>query len=265
MGRRTVKQILYGAGYLAVLFLIVFSAYLIWFKPAPTCFDNKQNQNETGVDCGGPCLPCEIRTLTPLEASSMKYFPSDSQIIFVVEIKNSNLNWAADSFSYTFEIYGENGAKIKSFTENSFIYAGEIKYIIEPVEINSADVKDVKISFSNLDWKTKDEFTKPEVQTREIKTEKAESGVSELIVSGFINNSNAFSLSKARIIAFLSDKTGTQIGASKTELENIAAFTERPFKINFPKNITLMTTSTSSLNLLQVDPGKTKVYVEALR
>ena len=24
----------------------------------PTCFDGVQNQNETGVDCGGPCRPC---------------------------------------------------------------------------------------------------------------------------------------------------------------------------------------------------------------
>lgn len=26
----------------------------------PTCTDKVQNQDETGVDCGGPCLPCDI-------------------------------------------------------------------------------------------------------------------------------------------------------------------------------------------------------------
>ncbi len=25
----------------------------------PTCYDNTRNQNETGVDCGGPCQPCQ--------------------------------------------------------------------------------------------------------------------------------------------------------------------------------------------------------------
>jgi hypothetical protein len=25
----------------------------------PSCFDNIKNQNETDIDCGGPCLPCE--------------------------------------------------------------------------------------------------------------------------------------------------------------------------------------------------------------
>ena len=26
----------------------------------PTCTDKVQNQDETGIDCGGPCLPCEL-------------------------------------------------------------------------------------------------------------------------------------------------------------------------------------------------------------
>ena len=31
--------------------------------------------------------------------------------------------------------------------KNSFIYAGEIKYLVEPVEIDSKKIKEVKISF----------------------------------------------------------------------------------------------------------------------
>ena len=27
--------------------------------PYPDCYDNIQNQNEQGVDCGGPCAPCQ--------------------------------------------------------------------------------------------------------------------------------------------------------------------------------------------------------------
>lgn len=27
-------------------------------KPQPSCTDELQNQNENGVDCGGPCIPC---------------------------------------------------------------------------------------------------------------------------------------------------------------------------------------------------------------
>jgi len=249
MNKRLVKQIFYGAGYLAVFFLAVILVYFIWLKPAPTCLDNKQNQGETGIDCGGPCPPCEIRTLTPLESSWIKYFSSDNQTIIAVEIKNSNLNWGTDSFSYTFNIYGENGIKIKSFTKNSFIYGGEIKYLIEPIEVDSKNIADIKISFSNINWKSAEEFPKPVIQLREVKTESAIQDSSGVIVSGFITNNNAFPLSKARIIGFLLNQNNVQISASKTELENVPAFEEKPFKINFPKNISLITAPAQTTSL----------------
>lgn len=267
MDKRLVKQILYGAGYLAVFFSVIFIIYLFWLKPAATCFDGRRNQGELDIDCGGPCPPCEIKTLIPPESSWIKYFPANGQTVLAVEIRNPNLNWGADYFSYTFDIYGDDGVKIKSLTKNSFIYSGEIKYLFEPVEINFKNIKDVGISFSDIRWKSAKEFPKPSLQVREIKTESTAQDGTRVIISGFITNNNAFGLSKARIIGFLFNQGGAQISVSKTEFENIKAFEEKPFKINFPKNISLITspTSTSSLDLSQADPGKTKVYVEAIR
>lgn len=246
MNSRLAKQIFYAAGYLSALFLVIFIAYLIWFKPVATCFDNRRNQNETDIDCGGQCQACEIKTLILPEVSWLKYFPADNQIVIAAEIKNSNLNYAADFFSYTIDIYDNGGVKIKSLMKNSFIYAGEIKYLVESVEIDSKKIKEIKISFSNIHWKLNEEFKKPVTQLREIKTEST-------VVSGFLTNNNAFRLSKIRIFGFLYNQYGILIGASKTELENISAFEEKFFKINFPKN------------LGDINPDKTKVYAEAIR
>jgi hypothetical protein len=248
MNSRLAKQIIYGAGYLAVLFLLFFAVYFFRFKPAPTCFDAKKNQGETGVDCGGPCLPCEIKTLVPPEISWLKNLPADNQTIIAAEIKNPNLDWGADFFSYSVDIYGNNGEKIKTVKRNSFIYAGEIKYLIEPVEIDSKSIGKVEISFADFNWKSNEEFKKPTIQTREIKTE-------DSAIGGFLTNNNAFKLSKIKVFGFLYNQYGILSAASKTELENINAFEEKFFKINFPKNI-------SSLN---IDFNKTKIYVEAIR
>lgn len=38
----------------------------------PNCFDNIQNQNETGVDCGGPCIPCEKEVVEMLAPPSKR-------------------------------------------------------------------------------------------------------------------------------------------------------------------------------------------------
>lgn len=263
---RFAKQLLYGTVYLAIIVLIGFWIYNSNFKPAPTCFDNKQNQNETGIDCGGPCLACEIGTLSPIEATLVKYFQADNQTIISAEIKNPNPDWAADYFSYVINVYGKNGMVVKSIAKTSYIYAGETKYLVEPAEIDVKNAADVKISFSGEDWKPAKEFPMPSTQTRQIRTE-ISSGSSNVSASGFVANSNAYPLSKTVIVGFLFNKNGVQIGASKTELENLPAFEEKSFRINFPKNISLLTktTSTQPINLSQADPDKTKVYVEAIR
>ncbi len=248
MNSRLAKQIFYGAGYLTVLFLFVFAVYLIWFKPAPTCFDARKNQGETGVDCGGPCLPCEIKTLIPLEISWQKNLPADNQTIIAAEIKNPNLDWGADFFTYSINIYNNNGELIKTVKRNSFIYAAEIKYLLEPLEISPKEIGRTEISFADFNWKSANEFKKPLIQTREIKNE-------ETAISGYLTNNNAFKLSKIRVFGFLYNQYGIISAASKTELENIDAFEEQFFKINFPKNV-------SSLN---IDFNKTKIYVEAIR
>lgn len=36
-------------------------------KPFPDCFDQLQNQGELGVDCGGPCLPCDGRVTAKID------------------------------------------------------------------------------------------------------------------------------------------------------------------------------------------------------
>jgi hypothetical protein len=48
----------------AILLVIIALAWYFW--PRPTCFDKKQNGQEEGIDCGGPCIPClgEIKSIT---------------------------------------------------------------------------------------------------------------------------------------------------------------------------------------------------------
>ena len=224
MNPRLVKQILYGTGYLVFFGLIVFGIYYIWFKPAPTCFDNKKNQGETGVDCGGPCLSCEIRQLKPLEASWIKYFPSEGRLSIAAEIKNPNLDYGANGFSYLIDVMDKEGGLIKNISGQSVSYAGEIKYLVEITEVDYQKVGEARINLSNFNWQSKQNFSAPDVQLREIKTQAANADNTGISVNGFLANQNAFGLSKARLVAFLINQNGNELAASKTELENIPAF-----------------------------------------
>ncbi len=260
---RRVKQIIYGTFYLSAFSLLIFLIYLVWFKPFPTCFDNRQNQEEKGIDCGGPCKSCEIKTLV-IEKNWIKYFSAESKTIIAVEIKNPNSNFSADSFLYSLDIYNKNNEKIKTLSDKSLIYASDIKHIIEFAEINSKDIGKIEISFSEISWKRIEEFSKPQVQNRELET-KTENKI--VVVSGMVTNNNPFPLSKIKIAAFLASPSNIFISASKTELEDIPAYGEKSFKIIFPKNVSLIpiASQASLFNLNLADPNKTKIYVESIR
>ncbi|MBI5079227.1 peptidoglycan-binding protein [Candidatus Wolfebacteria bacterium] len=242
MDKKFGKQILYIIGYLTAIFLILLAVYLIWFKPAPTCKDNRQNQEETGVDCGGPCKPCEIKALSPVEVSFVKHFPAGEKTILLAEIKNPNPDYGADGFSFYFDIYADTGEKIKRINGKSFIYAGEIKYIFETIDIDYAKIGKTELTIADSEWKSTEKFPKPQIQVRDAKTEKDPKN-SRVFISGTIKNNNAFSLKNVKILSVLSNPENIQISASKTELENIGSFEEKRFKITLPANISLSRSS----------------------
>ena len=265
MGKRLIKQIIYGSGYLAIVFLILAGIYFLFLKPAPTCFDEKKNQGEIGIDCGGPCAACEIKTLLPLQSVWSNYFPINGKAAFATQIKNSNTNYGASRFSYVFDIYNKSGVKIKTISNSSFIYASEIKYVFELADLNYSDIGEIKISFSDVQWLATEKFPKPKTQIRERIVKMSESGKG-VEVSGYIINENAYPLRKIRLVGFLATSNNIKISASKTELDNLKAFEERYFKIIFPKEVVLLgATAPSAVSFTFADPNRTEIYVEPLR
>lgn len=258
MNNKFIKQIIFGSFFLIILFLISFAVFLIFFKQPASCFDKKQNQNETGIDCGGSCSACDLKTVRPLETNWVRFFSADGKAILASEIKNPNTNYASNNFSINFEMFDKNGEKIKRISKiNSFIYASDIKCLIEITDIDYSEISDIELSFSNIDWLAKSEFSKPAIQIREIAT-KSLSGNSEIEISGTAINENNYPLSLIRIIAFLNNSSGIKIGVSKTELDDISAYGEKTFKIVFPKNISL------SFDKIQDNPELTEGLLQRL-
>lgn len=124
--------------YVLTIFLIIISIpILIYLKnklfSPPSCFDNKQNQGEKGVDCGGPCLPCELKSLIPLKIYKTEFIIYDRYIDIIGFIENPNDNLLLKKMKYYFQIYDENGIpKLKTnIKEIDNIEPGERRYIVE--------------------------------------------------------------------------------------------------------------------------------------
>jgi hypothetical protein len=251
MTPRLVKQLLYGALYILVIAVIFWLIYVFFLKPAATCFDKSKNQGETEVDCGGPCQSCELARLKPLSVDWAMALPArTNEISLLGEITNPNSNFGVQSFTYQFKVIGPFGSLLKTINGQSFIYPGEIKYILEPaLMINLQDVNRVELSVipESIMWK---EFIKPILTYHSLKTAASNQAVS---VKGIIKNESPLLISQVKITAILYNSSGNKIlNASYTTITDLKGQEERLFSIELPKGDWTK----------QLDPNRTKIFIE---
>lgn len=254
MTNRLMKQIIFGFFYLAVLFGVSFGVYFL-VRPAPTCFDNRQNQGEEAVDCGGPCISCAIKNLEPFVLFGEPLIfeiDKDASVVFL-QIKNSNSGYGAERFDYKLDFYDSRGEKIDSLTNQSFIYAGKIKTIIEAqVKIEASKVAKIDFSAGNTVWRSSADFVMPNLQSRAVKVEIIKDR-DQAKVSGLVLNNNSVKLSQVNVGVLLNKFGNVSVSASKTVLKDLLPFEERAFTIFIP------------LLGQKIDTKATVLFVEGLR
>ncbi|HEU5114911.1 MAG TPA: hypothetical protein VFT82_04055, partial [Candidatus Paceibacterota bacterium] len=107
---------------LVVLFFGV--PFFFLFYKAPTCFDGKQNGNETGIDCGGSCArlcPADFAAPRVLWSYSVQVVPGVFNSLAYVQ--NPNPSVEADNVPYLFRLYDSQGLLIAERTGKAFVPA----------------------------------------------------------------------------------------------------------------------------------------------
>ncbi len=234
MSARLGKQLLYGFMYLVLLGAVAWGIYFVALRPAPTCFDNRQNQGETGIDCGGPCIPCEIKNLRPLSASQAVLYSADRLFSISAQVTNPNINFGAKSFGYSIDIYDGSGNLLRTINNTSFLYPGETKNIIEAgirIATGIPARADFKLNAESIVWESPEEFFRPSVELKDVNVSVERD---QVVVNGSAANLNNYIVSRLTVNAFLVDNTGKRVGASKTVLNNIGAFRVESFRIFIP-------------------------------
>ena len=230
---RHLKQLIYGSVYLAILTFFGLWVYLSNFHTTPTCFDSIQNQDEEGVDCGGTCqkicLPNEFETIEVVDRVRILKV-DDEHLSLLVKIQNNNIDFAAESFNYTFNIFDKSDKLITSIFGTSFIYQGEVKYIAVPnAKISPSLVARATFESSNPGWVLGELLAKPDVA---IQNQKTILDSNLIKVEGSLISHSASTLNNIKIIAIFYSQFGLPVGASQTEIENLEPNGTRSFVIN---------------------------------
>lgn len=236
---RRFKQLTYALLFGAVIFGLGYLMYGSSSTAVPSCFDNKQNQNEEDTDCGGPCISCEVKRLKSIDASARYIFRAGDGIGYAVQLANPNTGWGALSFGYQITFLDKFGSPLGTTSGSSFIYPGEVKYIVEPrIQATwSKDVAALDVALQNPQWTPEAQMQRVKLELQEVRTVKE----AQLFVKGKVISQGENAFSRLALVALVFNKNGTLLGASKTELSSLEKFGPTPFKIGFSPELSLYT------------------------
>lgn len=253
MGRR-LKQTGYGLFYMLIAGVLLTGIYFSFFSQYPTCFDGIQNQKESGIDCGGSCMACELKS-AKIVIPQVYIIPADKyKSTIVAKITNTAPNYGVYRFDYTIDVFSQFETKLATFSGVSSLLPGETKYIIVPsISLDSRDIKRATCATTNAKWETLNDLPQFVLSSKSVKTQVLPD---DITVSGTVHNDSAMASGKVKLTGLLFGKDGTIIAASTTVVDDISAYDMASFTIFFPK-------LTDIVNKL--DYSRTQIFYEPER
>lgn len=243
----TRRKLVYGGG-LALFILIAVSVPLYFYlDEPPSCTDNKQNQEEAGVDCGGPCdALCPEQAREPIIHWQRPFKVADGVYDVVAFAENVNAQGGAREVIYQFKLYDEDNILIAEKFGKTYMAPNEELAIFEG-GIRTGDRVPERVFFEfapDIDWErvTYEDRPKPELTVRN-------QNLSDLDerprLQAQIGNQTPLPVSDISVAAVLFGSDGNAIAVSATHIDEIPqngsenavftwpeSFDETPVQIN---------------------------------
>jgi len=126
------RRFVYGGGVFFFFAIVIGVPVAIWIYEPPACFDGKQNQGETAIDKGGPCLLLDERTLQPHSILWSRAFPVRGGLYSAVAyIENPNSDAGVGKVQYRFGLYDERNVLVAERFGKTYIMPGGVTPIFE--------------------------------------------------------------------------------------------------------------------------------------
>lgn len=194
------------------------------FSKTPTCSDTIQNQDETGVDCGGPCrYLCTAEQQSPTVLFTKAIGNGLGRTDVVASIENKNAGAAAKNVPYRITLYGTGQFLIQEVTGSFELPPGATVPLYIP-NISSGKQTDIKafltIATSSLQWFS----LSPSARRVPLVSNTTQGGTTNAPrVEAILTNSTIIPFTNVRVLVVVRDARGDVIAASETVIPSIPA------------------------------------------
>ena len=218
---------------IAAVLIVVGVGFYFYFKPAATCSDQKQNQGELEVDCGGPCLTVCSGEVTDLVTRWSRFFRVREGVYTAVSVIENPNRFGASVMNYSFKLYDKNNILIKEVRGRTFVNPSEVLAVIEP-SINVGNRRPSRILFqieSISPWQRQTRLEKPAF---EIKNKNITLLSTPSLSLDLVNNSLS-EVFDIYVIAVVLDFDGNAVGGSSTFIESLARGQSKNLTFTWPE------------------------------
>lgn len=221
-----------------VLFVMLagISFWIIWrLLPPATCSDNKKNQGEVQIDCGGPCAPCELKNPKQVVSFWARVVPVRPRVYDVAaEVENPNTLLSSRKFRYQFTLFDEFGpVAVREGT--TYIYSQERLHVIETNLETTRDAARVEFKILGVEWQLRDEkYPNILVETQEYHLIQEERRTRSIIESSVVNRTS-YDFREVEFRVVVLDGQGNLLGTNRVVLDRFLSDSRRTIKFIWPE------------------------------
>ena len=236
--RRTRKRWYIGTVYALLFGSLSFWAINTYIIVHPTCFDGVRNGSELGVDCGGACqnlcLFQQVERIRIIEKRVIETLPGFYDVFGVVE--NPNRTAGIEDLRYEFNIIAEDGTIMKTISGRTFLLPRSEKYIVEPAVQLPQPPARIDLIFKPLQWRDLENYIDPQIFARNKELRASQPGErEEMSVTALVQNNSDIDFQDIAVTVVVKERvTDTVVAVNRTDLQTLAAGTERRFTTVWP-------------------------------
>lgn len=231
------RKLGYLAGFLFAIFVIVTIVIWPYFNREPTCFDRKQNGDETGIDCGGSCLlSCTAENYRLVTLWSRAFPVTGGNYNLMAYIENQNRESGISKINYEFRAYDQENIFLGRREGSTFISSNDRTAIFEGgIEAGNRVPSRVDFTFTSAPVWIK--VNRDQKNALAVSAEdKVVSNIFESPkVTANIVNKTLNNIENLDVFIVLYDEEGNVMNVSKTFVQNLPKNSKVPVVFTWPE------------------------------
>ena len=233
------RKIIYALSFVGVaIALAAYPVYRTVYK-APTCFDGKQNGNETGLDCGGGCaLFCSAQIAPPHVVWAKAFSVGGGAYDLGAYIENREKNAGIKTLHYTLRMLDGSGQEVGSGVGSTEVPPASALLLFVPNVKATTAPQSIEVRFNGEDlahWVHAESI--PEVLVSKNQNLR-NTDTKPRFDATLVNTDRINDVGRVTIGAVVSDSAGNPVGVSQTYVEGIARAGERNIFFSWPAPFT---------------------------